>query len=179
MDADKISACVESYRRLKHLKLVGTELGIPWQTVYVCLRAANEPVTGDKARYGSDSDRLAAKGEQLFLSLVPSASSDNTKGWQAKVDFHVAGAGVDVKCALLRRGSWAFSIKKQRLIADYFVCFAFDADSLAHVLLLPSEIVRQYSTIRLDKNATNKWSSYQVAADSLATFFAQIQGVAA
>lgn len=48
MDDAKI---IESYSRLKKLKLVGDETGIPWQTVYVRLRANNVPVTGDKARY--------------------------------------------------------------------------------------------------------------------------------
>lgn len=32
--------CVESYSRIKNLKLVGIELGIPWQTVYVHLQNA-------------------------------------------------------------------------------------------------------------------------------------------
>lgn len=36
----EIDKCIESYRRLKNLKLVGAEVGVPWQTVYVMLRAA-------------------------------------------------------------------------------------------------------------------------------------------
>ena len=72
---DKRDACIESYSRLKNLKLVGLELGIPWQTVYVHLRAAGVPVTGDKKRYGSDTDRLAAKAEALFAELVPAAGN--------------------------------------------------------------------------------------------------------
>ena len=52
-----IDKCIESYSRLKNLKLVGLEVGIPWQTVYVYLKQAGIAVTGDKSRYGSVTDR--------------------------------------------------------------------------------------------------------------------------
>lgn len=44
--------CIEAYSRLKNLKLVGEEIGMKWQTVYVQLKKAGVKVTGDKARYG-------------------------------------------------------------------------------------------------------------------------------
>lgn len=118
MPADKTAACVDAYSRLKNLKLVGLELGIPWQTVYVHLRAAGVPVTGDKSRYGSDTDRLAANAERIFAALVPNASDQNDKKFQAKVDFIVGQYKVDVKASRLRNGRWAFSLKKQERIAE-------------------------------------------------------------
>jgi hypothetical protein len=58
----KVDLCVSRYRDLKNCHLVGAELGMPWQTVYWNLKKAGEPVVGDKARYGSETDRLAARG---------------------------------------------------------------------------------------------------------------------
>ena len=62
-----IDKCIESYSRLKNLKLVGLEVGIPWQTVYVYLKQAGISVTGDKSRYGSATDRVAVKQYHLLL----------------------------------------------------------------------------------------------------------------
>lgn len=39
-----MQAYVESYRKHKNLKLAAAECGIPWQTLYVKLRKADEPV---------------------------------------------------------------------------------------------------------------------------------------
>lgn len=52
--------CVEAYRQHQNLKIAAQHVGIPWQTVYVHLRKAGEPVTGNKLKYGSETDRLAA-----------------------------------------------------------------------------------------------------------------------
>ena len=154
---DKRQACIESYSRLKNLKLVGLELGIPWQTVYVHLRAAGVPVTGDKSRYGSDTDRLAAKAEAIFSTLVPSALNQNEHQFQAKVDFMVGAYSVDVKCSRLLRGRWSFSLKKQELIADFFVCFAFNDDGTYRVLAIPGEVCRYLQTISLSAMTKTKW----------------------
>ncbi|MDG4870278.1 hypothetical protein P8631_19990, partial [Guyparkeria sp. 1SP6A2] len=84
-----------------------------------------EPVTGDKLRYGSDTDRFAARAERKFNELVPFAMSQNEKKFQSKVDFMVGDSTIDVKAANLKNNRWSFSLKKQENIADFFVCFAF------------------------------------------------------
>jgi hypothetical protein len=175
-------SCIESYRQLKNLKLVGAELGIPWQTVYVHLRAAGEPVTGDKARYGSDKDRLAARGERLFLRLVPYARDRNDQKYQDKIDFTVRGHGVDVKTGTPRPSNkhsklrrWAFGIKKQEAIADFFVCVCMDTEGaeLRQILLIPGEIARKYMTISLSESG-GKWSDYAIKPEDLEPFFASL-----
>lgn len=172
-------SCVEAYRNHKNLKLAAVDVGIPWQAVYVHLRNAGEPVTGDKLRYGSDSDRLAARSEQEFLRLVPSAKDNNRAKFQSKIDFHVRGYGVDVKASRLRLSSknckvkrWAFCTKKQEMTADFVVCFGLGSDdeSLSKVLLIPGEIVRKFMTISLSELG-GKWDDYVVEASDLAEFF--------
>ena len=172
---DKRQACIESYSRLKNLKLAGLELGIPWQTVYVHLRAAGVPVTGDKSRYGSDTDRLAAKAETIFSTLVPNAENQNDHQFQAKVDFMVNGYSVDVKASRLRNGRWAFSLKKQELIADFFACFAFNDDDTYRTLLVPGEVCRYLQTISLSAVTHTKWWDYEIGADELRSFFDQVK----
>lgn len=170
--------CVEAYRKHKHLKLAATEVGIPWQTVYVHLQRAGEPVVGDKLKYGSDSDKLASLGEQKFLELVPEAEDLNRRKFQAKVDFYVRGYSVDVKCSRAHRSSkgtprkrWAFSIKKQEFVADFFVCFGMTAESeLVTCLLVPGEIARKRTTINLPETG-GKWRDYEVQIEDLNEFF--------
>lgn len=166
--------CIEAYARLKNLKLVGLELGIPWQTVYVHLRAAGVPVTGDKSRYGSDTDRLAAKAESIFSALVPNAINQNDQQFQAKVDFVVGRYSVDVKSSRQRGGRWAFSLKKQELLADFFVCFAFNEDDTYKVLAIPGELCRYLQTISLSATSNTRWWDYEIAADQLNAFFEQV-----
>jgi hypothetical protein len=49
-----------------------------WQTLYYHLQKAGHPVTGDKERYGSVTDKLAKHAEDLFTRLVPAAVDNNT-----------------------------------------------------------------------------------------------------
>jgi hypothetical protein len=109
---------VYAYRKHKNLKLAASELGIAWQTLYVRLKQVNEPVTGDKLRYGNDRDKLAAFAESEFLRLVPSAVNANDFRFQAKYDFNVGDYKVDVKASKPRQlykrysaESWSFSFK--------------------------------------------------------------------
>lgn len=170
--------CVAAYRKHKNLKLAALDVGIPWQATYVHLRNAGEPVTGDKVRYGSDKDRLAAKGEQIFKSLVPDAADHNDIKYQSKIDFAVRGYGVDVKTSSLKLSNkscklrrWAFSMKKQEMLADFFVCICIGDDGeLFKVMLIPGEIVRKYSCISLSE-AGSKWDDYVVDPGSLDEFF--------
>ena len=181
-----LDPCVLRYRELKNLKLVGTELGIPWQTVYVRLKRASEPVTGDKARYGSDTDRLAARGERWFTRVVPWAEDQNALGFQPKVDFLVRGLGVDVKTsrpAKTKTGvlQWSWSIKKQEMVADHFVCIALtdrtEDAGVYRALLIPGEIARRYQSVRISHNGkaiTGKWADYACSSAELRSFFSEI-----
>lgn len=171
--------CAEAYGRWKNLKLVGQELNVPWQTVYVYLRQLGVAVTGDKSRYGSATDRLAVKGERLFANFVPGAVDNNESQFQAKIDFSAYGHGVDVKTATLKSGGhkckkrrWAFCLKKQEMIADFVVLFALgDMMELKHCFLLPGEIIRHYQTISISETLASKWKEYLVDAYSLDEFF--------
>ncbi|AXF52948.1 MAG: riboflavin synthase subunit alpha [Caudoviricetes sp.] len=174
--------CIAAYELHRNLKLAANEVGIPWQTVYVHLRRAGVPVTGDKLRYGSDSDKLAARAEKLFLKHVPNAEDQNTRQFQSKVDFMFAGLGIDVKASRKKQHGvqpsmqrWMFIIKKQEAIADFFVCYGFDGDglNLEQTLLIPGELARNYTSISVS-TAGGKWADYAVDPDSLAEFFSSL-----
>ena len=169
--------CVEAYRQHQNLKIAAQQVGIPWQTVYVHLRKAGEPVTGNKLKYGSETDRLAARAERIFLDLVPFAEDQNTRQFQSKVDFLVGGFGVDVKSSRLKiqgpnSSRWMYSIKKQEAIADFFVCLGFDAEAQAvkSILLVPGEIARMHTTISHSSRG-GKWADYLIEPSGLAPFF--------
>lgn len=174
------SQIIESYSRLKNLHLVAREIGIPWQTVYVRLRGAGISVTGDKKRYGSETDKLAAKGEAIFQRMVPFAENQNDTRWQPEVDFIVRGMTVDVKTSRLTSANykfkskrWGFSLKKQQLKADFFVCLALNESSgeVEHLLLIPGEMVRDIQTVSLSQNPNGKWLRFKISADDLRGFF--------
>lgn len=167
---------VQAYRKHKHLKNAAEELGIKWQNLYIKLKAYGEPVTGDKEVYGSESDKFAAKAEALFKSLVPSAVDMNRKQYQSKFDFEVAGLKVDVKCSTKRLSNanskqqrWAFSIKKQRLIADLVICFGYDGDEVEKCIAIPGEICRNHGTISLSCRG-GKWNDYAIELCELNDF---------
>lgn len=177
--------CIEAYERHKHLGLAAQEVGIPWQTVYVHLRNADVSVTGDKARYGSDSDRLATRGEEYFKSFVPFAEDQNKKQFQPKFDFLVNGHKVDVKSSSQRKSNkaaktlrWAFYSKKQESTADFFVLIGFTKDDPTHVWLIPGEISRKYTTISISQSASGgKWWDYAINPNHLADFFKAINPI--
>ncbi|OCG77342.1 hypothetical protein A9G42_05405 [Gilliamella sp. Nev6-6] len=178
-----IEQCIESYSRLKNLKLVGLEVGIPWQTVYVYLKRSGVAVTGDKARYGSATDRVAVIGEQRFKKAVPFAIDNNDLQFQASVDFSINNLTVDVKTSKLQhkqpnnRSSerWAYCVNKQKDIADLFVFYALNDDlETEHVFLMPNEIVTNATTISIPKSGKSKWFDYKVEENELANFFKQL-----
>jgi hypothetical protein len=170
--------CKESYARLENLKLVAEEIGIPWQTVYVHLKALGVQVKGNKEKYGSESDKFATKAEKHFMSLVPEAKDMNNDKYQARFDFNIEGLKVDVKSSRLRRQSkssntlrWAFSVTKQESIADFMVCIAYEEDEPKHYFLLPSEIVKFYSCISVSMKRDGKWWDYEINPKELRSFF--------
>lgn len=175
---DKIKACIESYQSTHNLKITGDELGIPWQTVYVYLKKAGVPVVGDKLRYGSDSDRLAALAELEFSRIVPFAVNENEKKFQSKMDFTVGPFGVDVKASRLNQGNkmyqgkrWAFSIKKQEFCADFIVCFGYEDGEMKKIFMMPGELVRKYQSISINPIGKSKWLNYTITAHDLNQFF--------
>jgi len=178
---------IEAYEKHKNLKLAADELGMKWQNLYVELRKAGVQVTGDKMRYGSDKDKLAARAEVEFLRLVPFAQDQNKCEFQSKFDFLVGNEKVDIKASNPRQGSkqfkatrWAFSVKKQEFCADFIVCFAM-MDSGYRLFLVPGEMVRNYQTISIstEKNTKSKWLQYEVQPHDLSEFFSQLISEAA
>jgi hypothetical protein len=165
------------YDTHKNLKIVGEVSGIPWQTVYYKLKKIGVSIIGDKSKYGCDKDKLASKGELLFKTLVPFAENLNEKSFQAKVDFDVFGYKVDVKTSNARKANvklsslrWAFSLKKQESIADFFVCIGFKGDDYL-IFMIPGEIFRHYSTVSIACSGNSKWYQYQINPDELQDFF--------
>ena len=178
--------CIGSYERLKNLKLVGMELNIPWQTVYVHLKKSGVKVVGDKARYGSVTDRVAVIGEGRFKSAVPIAIDNNDLKFQSTVDFTVGNISIDVKTARIKRHNgksnlrnaaprWGFCVNKQLDIADFFVFYALDdMDDVKHIFLMPNEIVTTCSTISIPESLSSKWADYELNENDLLPFFKSI-----
>ncbi|WP_050747501.1 hypothetical protein [Sodalis glossinidius] len=99
---DTVQACIKSYERLKNLKLVGLDVGIPWQTVYIYLKRNGVRVIADKARYGSATDRIVVISEQWLKKDVPDAIDNNQIYFQSTIDFTVSKISVDVKTSQIR-----------------------------------------------------------------------------
>lgn len=171
--------CIQAYQRHMNLKLAANELGMQWQTLYSKLKRAGVRVVGDKLRYGSDRDRLAAMAESKFLELVPFAKNMNALEFQSKYDFMAGDFKVDVKASKPGLGSskstakrWAFSVKKQALVCDFIVCFCFSEDrELVHTLLIPSEFFQGLQSVSISCEGQSKWLDYLVPSDSLHGFF--------
>ena len=178
--------CVEAYAKHKNLKLAADAIGMKWQTLYVRLRNNGVAVIGDKAKYGSLSDRAGAKGEKYFSSLVPRAIDQNKSKFQAPVDFDVDGILVDVKASLKRSSSkrtsamrWSFSISRQVTKCDFFVFVAYNEafSDAEKVFLIPAELVRNLQTITISATGASKWDDYRVEPEELAEFFSDLAGV--
>lgn len=171
------------YQKHMNLKLAADELGMVWQTLYVQLKKLGVAVVGDKARYGSDRDRLAVMAEQEFQRLVPEAVNANAVNFQAKIDFTVGGLKVDVKASLPNQHSkrfeakrWAFSFKKQSLICDFICCFCLNEDkTLARVLLVPKEFCAGLQSVSVPCNGRSKWLDYEVRPHELREFFSALR----
>lgn len=177
-----MSLIADAYNKHRNLKLAAAELGMPWQSLYVQLKKEGVTVTGDKLRYGSDRDRLAALAEAEFRRLVPAARGMNTVSWQAKHDFDVNGIKVDVKCSMPRQlskkyqaKSWSFSFKKQSLLCDFICCFCMGEErELQRVLLVPREFFDGLQTVSVSCHGHSKWLEYEVAPEELSAFFSSL-----
>jgi hypothetical protein len=177
--------CIRAYRKHKNLKLAAEEIKIPWQTLYVRLRKAGEPVSGDKARFGSSKDRFSCKAESEFRRLVPSAMDNNADKWQSKHDFNVFDVKVDVKAARPKSFSkytsikrWAFSFKKQSMSCDFMCCFCYEENEEDYkILLVPSEMFRGLQSVSVSSTGRSKWLDFEIGADSLSDTLEQMAGI--
>ena len=181
---------VEVYDKHKNLKLAAKELGMVWQTLYWNLTQINHPVTGDKERYGSLTDKLAKETEDLFKKTVPFAVDCNENEFQAKMDFKVKGFNVDVKASTKKDGyknnpkknvtyRWAFSCKVQNDLADFMVCYCYEgyeADqhgSVEKILLIPKEFFKNKQSMSVSCTKS-KWYDFEVTEDELLDFFTNL-----
>lgn len=185
MDINIINRSVGAYKKYLNMRLASREIGIPLSTLYLHLKRAGVAIIGDKSRYGTESDKLAARAEKEFMKIVPFAKNMNSVKFQSKVDYMVGEYSIDVKASRLRNAGaktksqrWSFSLKKQELIADFFVCFAFDTtgEEIRKVLLIPGEVCRMYSSLSLSQDY-GKWSDYEVTEQELHDFFVQMTSI--
>lgn len=177
-----------TYDKHQNLKLAAEELKIAWQSLYVHLREVNHPVTGNKARYGALTDKLARYAENKFKSLIPYAEDHNTEKFQAKMDFTVKGLSVDIKSSTKKDGyknnplrnpsfRWAFCCKVQEeQQADFLVCYCFEGDDASNhgkvekILLIPREFFNNMQSISVSCRKS-KWFDFEVTEEELKSFF--------
>lgn len=177
-----VEVMIASYDKHKSLKVVSEDTGIPWQTVYWHLKRVGVQVTGDKRRYGSDKDKMAAKYEDIFLATVPYATPNNSTEFQSKYDFSIGSVNIDVKSATLSNSSnragrinnrWSFSISKD-VGADYLVLYCLNGDVMDNcihkILLIPNEFSSDKQTISVSPNHS-KWFEFEVSSGELRDFF--------
>lgn len=176
-----------TYDKHKNLKLAVAELGMVWQTLYWNLNQIGHPVTGDKGRYGSHTDKMAKALEDKFKQLVPQAQDHNKDKFQARIDFKVGAFSVDVKSATKKDGyknnprkrsyfRWAFSTKVQEDCSDFIVCFCMsgynceDYGNIEKILIIPKESYKNKQAISVSC-IKSKWYDFEVSEDELKEFF--------
>ena len=183
-----VDTMVKVYDKHKNLKLAAKELGMVWQTLYWNLNKVGHPVTGDKERYGSNTDKMARYFEDLFKGLIPSAENNNQNQFQAKVDFKVGDYFVDIKSSTKKDGyknnpkkkasfRWAFCVKVQEEVgADFMVCFCtsgYDCEDFGDVekiLLIPKEFYKNKQSISVSCRKS-KWFDFEITEEDLVEFF--------
>lgn len=170
-----IKEMISSYEKHKNLKISASELGISFQTLYWHLIKNGVCVSGDKERYGSEKDKLAALAERMFGEIVKVAKNANDKKFQSKVDFVVNDIKIDVKASKrqslgvgLGGDRWSFNIKKQIIIADYFAMFALDSNKeIEKIFFIPAGLIAAHTTISICANGKSKWHAYEVSKAEL------------
>ncbi len=167
-----------AYDKHKNLKIAASEIGMKWQTLYWHLKRWNHPIVSDKSAYGSTKDKFAARAESDFREIVPTAIDMNKEAYQNKYDFKINGLKIDVKASNLNYGvkgskcmRWAFSIKKQEMIADFVVGMAYKDNKLFKLFLFPSEKIRFRQTITINERGSRKWSEFEISKSDLKEFF--------
>lgn len=183
-----IELCKTIYNKYQNLKLAAKELNIPWQKLYLILRENEHPVTGNKEKYGSLTDKLARHTEKEFNKLIPYAKDLNEGKYQAKLDFDVKGLKVDVKASTKKDGyknnpkkgaayRWAFCCKVQEEVsADFLVCYCYsgydagDFGKVERILLIPNEFFKNMQSISVSCRKS-KWFDFELSEDDLKEFF--------
>lgn len=177
----------ETYDKHKNLKLAAKELGMKWQTLYWHLTSIGHPVTGDKERYGSNTDKLARYTEKLFQKSFPYAVDNNEEKFQSSLDFTVKGLDIDIKSATKKDGyksnpnknaayRWAFSCKVQEKVTDYLICYCFsgedcvDHGTVEKILLIPKEFFANKQSFSVSCTRS-KWYDFEVTETELKEFF--------
>lgn len=176
------------YDKHLNLKLAAQELGMKWQTLYWNLTKVKHPVTGNKEKYGSLTDKFARSVEQKFNTLIPYAEDLNNDKFQTKIDFKIKGLYVDVKASTKKDGyknvpnknaslRWAFSCKVQEEThADYLVCYCYsgvdvdNAGDVEKILLIPYEFFKNMQSISVSCKKS-KWFDFEVTEAELKEFF--------
>lgn len=175
-----------TYDKCKNLKIAATELNMKWQTLYYHLNLIGHPVTGDKERYGSPTDKLARKTEKLFNSILPEAEDLNNEKFQNDIDFKYKNISIDVKSSTKKDGyknnprknaafRWAFSVAVQEKSADYLVCFCYaghdceDSGDVEKILLIPSQFFKNKQSISVSCSKS-KWYDFEVSEQDLREF---------
>jgi len=75
------------------------------------------------------------------------------------------GKKIDVKSACIsKQGGWIFTINKN-MVADYFLCIAFDnRDDLnpLHLWLIPNHVLSHLKNTSISKSTIYKWDEYRI-----------------
>lgn len=183
----KLKQMTEVYDKHKNLKIAAEELGMVWQTLYWNLKQIGHPVTGDKERYGSPTDKMAKEMEDRFKKFIPFAKDLNENKFQATVDFDVNGYKVDVKCSTKKDGyknnpnknkslRWAFCCKVQEECSDFIVCYCMSGEDckdfgvVEKILLIPKEFYKNKQSLSVSCRKS-KWYDFEVDEDQLVEFF--------
>lgn len=103
-------------------------------------------------------------GEKIFSTLYPNAV--HMPAGNPGYDFVCRnGAKIDIKTSTLHTGDrWGFNIDKN-ILADFFVCIAFDNRidlNPLHIWMFPSNDVCAFSTITACANTLSKWDKYKM-----------------
>lgn len=175
------------YSKHWNLKLAANELGIKWQTLYWNLKKHGYDVVGNKKKYGSITDKLAVKSEEVFNSLIPHANNLNKSKFQSKIDFKIREHLVDIMSSTKKVQNgyrknesrylrWSFGITEHQLSCDFIVCFCYegrDAENhgkVERILLIPNEFFSRHQIISVSCNQS-KWYEFTVTEKDLAEFF--------
>ena len=178
MEKEKIDNIVSLYNEYKNIKKVGELTSIPWQTVYWNLQKRGIICIGDKEKYGSNKDRFACIGEKYIQSIFgDKAKNQNEKKFQSKFDFLISDLKVECKSSKFsqKNKKWAFSFKRQRKVADFYIALCFDSNgnSVLYNLLIPDFMIRDnLQQISIGQDIMkSKWSNFIVTKEQLLKSF--------
>ena len=84
---------------------------------------------------------------------------------------------IDVKSSCLRKsGGWIFHID-HNIVADYFLCIAFDnRDDLTplHVWLIPGSTINHLQSTGISPSTVHRWDEYMIDHSKISTCFSEM-----